>query len=162
MCETYLGKVANIDCKTMRYPGHASLMNFFFHELPLRERRDIAGEILTNAKPRVDDDIVYIHVSAEGEIDGRIERKEFVRAYRPIGIAGQRQTAIAWTTARSVFAVIEMVRDGILPARGFLKQEEIPLAAFLETRTGGLYRSGEDTGSQATGVETGGQSGRWS
>ena len=33
MCETYDGKVENLDYKTMRYPGHAELMNFFFHEL---------------------------------------------------------------------------------------------------------------------------------
>ena len=30
MCETYLGRVPNIDYKTMRYPGHVDLMNFFF------------------------------------------------------------------------------------------------------------------------------------
>ena len=45
-------------------------MNFFFHELLMRERRDLAGEILTNAKPPVDDDVVYVHVSAEGTLDG--------------------------------------------------------------------------------------------
>lgn len=139
MCDTYLGKVSNIDYKTMRYPGHMKLMNFFFHELLMRERRDIAGEILTYAKPPVEDDVVYIHISSEGEIDGRLQRKEFVRGYRPIEIAGGRQTAIAWTTAGSVVAIIEMVRDGLLPDHGFLKQEEIPLDAFLATKTGGLY-----------------------
>jgi len=139
MCETYLGRVDNIDYKTMRYPGHMKLMNFFFHELLMRERRDIAGEILVNAKPPVDDDVVYVHVSSEGEIDGRLHREEFVRGYRPIEIAGKQQTAIAWTTAGSVVAVIEMVRDGKLPASGFLKQEDIALEAFLSTRTGSLY-----------------------
>jgi len=49
MCETYDGKVENLDYKTMRYPGHASLMNFFFHELLMREQRDVAGQILTHA-----------------------------------------------------------------------------------------------------------------
>ena len=140
MCETYLGQVDNIDYKTMRYPGHMALMNFFFHELLMREQRDIAGQILVNAKPPVEDDVVYVHVSAEGEIDGRLQRKEFVHGYRPIEIAGVQQTAIAWTTSGSVVAVIEMVRDGILPDRGFLKQEEIPLEAFLATRTGSFFK----------------------
>jgi len=140
MCETYLGKVDNIDYKTMRYPGHMALMNFFFHELLMREQREIAGEILVNAKPPVEDDVVYVHVSSEGEIDGRLQRKEFVHGYRPIEIAGAQQTAIAWTTSGSVVAVIEMVRDGALPDSGFLKQEDIPLDAFLSTRTGGLFR----------------------
>lgn len=139
MCDTYHGKVANIDYKTMRYPGHAELMNFFFHELLMREKRELAGEILTNAKPPVDEDVVYVHVSAEGWTNGRIGRREFVRAYRPLDIAGSHRTAIAWTTSASVVAVIEMVRDGKLPAKGFLKQEDIPLDAFLETRTGRLF-----------------------
>ncbi len=139
ICETFHGKVANVDYKTMRYPGHMRLMNFFFHELLMRERRELAGEILTNAKPPVTSDIVYIHVSAEGLVDARLQRREFVRAYRPIELAGGMQTAIAWTTSASVVAVIEMVRDRALPQHGFLKQEEIPLSKFLATATGRLF-----------------------
>ena len=151
MCETYLGKVDNLDYKTMRYPGPCALMNFFFHELLMRERRQLAGEILTHAKPPVDDDVVYVHVSAEGTIDGALRRKEFVRAYHPDRDRGRRRTAIAWTTSASVVAVIEMVRDGKLPARGFLKQEEIPLAtvpgddhrpALRRHRSGERHRAG--------------------
>lgn len=140
MCETYLGKVPHIDYKTMRYPGHVTQMNFFFHELLMRDRRKEAGEILVNAKPPVDDDIVYVHASAEGTIDGQLRRKEFVRGYRPIEVADKMRTAIAWTTAGSVVAVIEMVRDGKLPIQGFLKQEDISLPEFLKTPTGSLYR----------------------
>ena len=139
MCETYLGRVANLDYKTMRYPGHFDLMNFFFHELLMREDRDLAGRILVNAKPPVDQDVVYVHVAAEGMIDGKLTRKEFVEGYKPLDIAGRSRTAIAWTTAGSVVAVIEMVREGTLPASGFLRQEDIPLDALLATRTGSFY-----------------------
>lgn len=139
MCETYRGRVPDMDYKTMRYPGHVKLMNFFFHELLMRERRREAGEILVNAKPPVNDDIVYIHVHAEGRVEGRLERKEFVRGLKPIEIGGRQRTAIAWTTASSVVAVIEMVRDGALPSRGFLRQEDIPLHTFLKTRNGSRY-----------------------
>ncbi|MFV1844103.1 MULTISPECIES: saccharopine dehydrogenase C-terminal domain-containing protein [unclassified Phaeobacter] len=139
MCDTYLGTVANIDYKSMRYPGHVQQMNFFFHELLMRERRKEAGEILVNAKPPVQDDVVYVHAAAEGRINGRMERREFVRGYRPVEVGGKRRTAIAWTTAGSVVAIIEMVRDGKLPSHGFLKQEDIPLRAFLAMPTGSLY-----------------------
>ena len=139
LCETFAGRVDNLDYKTMRYPGHVELMNFFFHELLMRERRALAGEILANAKPPVDADVVYVHAAAEGSRDGRLQRKEFVRAYYPIEVAGRSRTAIAWTTSASVVAVIELVREGRLPDRGFLKQEDIPLEAFLATRTGRLY-----------------------
>lgn len=142
MCETYLGRVPNLDYKSLRYPGHAKLMNFFFHELLMRERRREAGEILVNAKPPVEDDVVYVHVAAEGLIDWKLARREFVRAYKPMEIAGKRRTAIAWTTASSVVAVIEMVRDQALPTRGFLRQEDIGLDRFLATRNGARYRLG--------------------
>ncbi|MEM9050322.1 MAG: saccharopine dehydrogenase C-terminal domain-containing protein [Pseudomonadota bacterium] len=136
MCETYRGRVSDIDYKTMRYPGHVTLMNFFFHELLMRDRRKEAGEILVHAKPPVEDDIVYIHVAAEGLLDGKLVRREFVCGLKPMEVAGRVRTAIAWTTASSVAAVIEMVAQGALPQRGFLKQEDIPLPAFLSTKNG--------------------------
>lgn len=139
MCETFAGRVANLDYKTIRYPGHVALMNFFFHELLLRERRELAGEILAYAKPPVDADVVYIHAAAEGTAEGRLQRREFVRGYRPKDIAGARRTAIAWTTAGSVAAVIDLVRRGTLRDRGFLKQEEIPFENFLATAPGRLF-----------------------
>ncbi len=139
MCQTYLGKVDNIDYKTMRYPGHMDQMNFFFHELLMRERPNEAGEILVNAKPPVDNDVVYVHVSAEGLINGKLQRKEFVEGYRPIEILGESRTAIAWTTAASVVAVIEMMRANTVPTKGFLKQEDISLEDFLKTPTGNFY-----------------------
>jgi saccharopine dehydrogenase (NAD+, L-lysine-forming) len=142
MCETYAGRVENLDYKTMRYPGHVQLMNFFFHELLMRENREAAGRILTHAKPPVDEDVVYVHVAAEGWVEGQLKRREFVRAYYPLEIGGRRRTAIAWTTSASVVAVIEMVRDGAIPAKGFLKQEDIPLTPYLKTRTGNFYEIG--------------------
>ncbi len=142
MCETYAGRIANLDYKTMRYPGHVDLMNFFFHELLMRENRAEAGRILTNAKPPVEDDVVYVHVAAEGKTDDGLRRREFVRAYYPIVINGKSRTAIAWTTSASVVAVIQMVRDGALPSQGFLKQEDIPLGPYLKTQTGNYYEIG--------------------
>ena len=136
MCETYADTVANLDYKSMRYPGHMDLMNFYFHELLMREDRKKAGEILVNAKPPVSEDVVYVHVSAEGLIRGKLQREEFVRAYKPVEIAGKMRTAISWTTAASVVAIIDMVRSGALPDQGFLKQEDVSLSEFLLSPTG--------------------------
>jgi len=147
MCETYLGKVDNLDYKSIRYPGHVQQMNFFFHELLMREDRKKAGEILTNAKPPVNDDVVYIHASAEGLKGTQLFRDEFVNAYYPITIDGKRWRAISWTTAASACAVMEMVNNGSLPDRGFIKQEDISLNDFLKTRNGRLY-SGEAHGGE--------------
>ena len=144
MCETYDGRVEELNYKTMRYPGHMKMMKFFFHELLMKEDRKKAGEILVHAKPPVNDDVVYVHSAVEGWKDqsGKEEfcRDEFVRAYYPKDIAGQQWRAISWTTACSIVAVVEMVSKGALPSKGFIKQEEIILDDFLKTKTGSYYK----------------------
>jgi saccharopine dehydrogenase (NAD+, L-lysine-forming) len=57
----------------------------------------------------------------------------------PKEILGVDRTAIAWTTATSVAAVVEMVNAGTVSQAGFIKQEEIPFSAFLETENGARY-----------------------
>ena len=52
MCATYEGAVHRLDYKTLRYPGHFEQMHFLFDELNLRDRRDLVGQILVDAKPR--------------------------------------------------------------------------------------------------------------
>jgi len=139
MCETYDGLVENLDYKSIRYPGHAVLMNFLLHELLMREDKANTGKLLVNAKPPVSEDVVYIHASVEGWTNDRLRRDEFVRAYSPVKIAGRQRRTIAWTTAASICAVVEMVNSGDLPVSGFIKQEEIPLTTFLATKNGRLY-----------------------
>lgn len=146
MCDTFLGKVDNLDYKSIRYPGHVDQMNFFFHELLMREQRELAGKILTNAKPAVNDDVVFVHASAEGWKDDCLFRDEFVKAYYPITIGNLDCRAIAWTTAASICSTVEMVSNGSLPGRGFIKQEEIPLKEFLKTHNGRLYDGAEHGG----------------
>ena len=139
MCETFEGRVQRLDYKTMRYPGHFELMRFFFDELGLRDRRELAGQILVEAKPPVDDDVVYLHAAVEGTADGLAYRKQYVRAYQPLEINGRMWRAISWTTAASAAAVVELVADGRLPQSGFIKQEDIAFADLLSTKNGALF-----------------------
>jgi saccharopine dehydrogenase-like NADP-dependent oxidoreductase len=139
MCETYEGKVTKLNYKTMRYPGHCELMRFFFNELHMRNKRQLAGEILVVAKPPVKDDVVFLHAAVEGWKHGKLKREEFVRSYFPIKIAEKMWNAISWTTASSACAVVEMVACGKLPSSGFLKQEDIPLDYFFKTPTGSFF-----------------------
>ena len=146
MCETFEGRAQRLDYKTMRYPGHFELMRFFFDELGLRDRRELAGEILVNAKPPVDDDVVYLHAAVEGRsrgdsdtAPGQLARKQYVRAYQPLRINDRVWRAISWTTAASAVAVVELVAAGKLPGAGFISQEDIPLAALLATSNGARF-----------------------
>ncbi len=140
MCETFLGEADNLDYKSIRYPGHAKLMNFLLHELHFQESPTEIADILVNAKPPASEDIVYIHASVEGinKYD-RLARKEFINGYLPMIINGNEWRAISWTTAASVCAVIEMVDNGELPSTGFIHQEQIPFDKFLQTKSGVLY-----------------------
>lgn len=151
MCETYEGRVNRLDYKTLRYPGHFRQMHFLFDELNLRDRREEVGRMLVDAKPPVNDDIVYLHAAVEGVKAAEPFRENYVRAYLPLEIGGRLWRAISWTTAASAVAVVELVADGRLPAgapgpgrqmgtgAGFVRQEDILLADLLSTHAGRLF-----------------------
>lgn len=141
MCETLNGKVDTLNYKTMRYPGHAKLMRFLLYELILKEKRELVEQILTEAKPPVREDVVYVYAVVEGWKGEQLAREEFYHAYHPIVINGKEWRAISWTTAASVAAVVEMVANGTLSNKGFIKQEEISYQAFIKTKNGSLYES---------------------
>jgi saccharopine dehydrogenase (NAD+, L-lysine-forming) len=143
MCETFAGRVEELNYKTIRYQGHLDLMHFYFHEILMKNNRQLAGEILVNALPPVNKDVVYVYAAVNGwkVVSGRREHvlDEFVHAYLPRKIGGTTWRAISWTTACSLCAVVEMVFHGKLPQSGFLKQEDIPLEEFLKTRNGNRF-----------------------
>ena len=143
MCETFDGKVDTLNYKTIRYPGHCSLMRFLLYELILKEKRELVEQILTEAKPPVQQDVVYVYAVVEGWKGDKLEREEFYRAYHPVSIDGQHWRAISWTTAASIASVVEMVANGGLPKKGFIRQEDIPLNAFLETSNGKFFSAYE-------------------
>lgn len=139
MCETYQGKVDTLNYKTIRYPGHGKLMRFLMYELIMKNDLENLERILSNAKPPVADDVVYVYAVVEGWKNNKLAREEYYRGFYPIEFEGHRWRAISWTTAGALAATIEMVADKTLPQKGFLKQEEIPFEDFIKTETGGLY-----------------------
>ncbi len=139
MCQTYEGRVQRLDYKTLRYPGHFRQMHFLFDELNLRDERELVGRILVDAKPPVNDDIVYLHAAVEGVRDGQPFRENHVRGYLPLDIDGRTWRAISWTTAASAVSVVELVASGILSAKGFVRQEDIRLVDLLATNSGKLF-----------------------
>jgi len=139
MTETYAGKVETLDYKSIRYPGHLAGMKLLIEDMRFRDNPDDLVKRLGYALPPDDEDRVLIHVSAQGEIDGRLQTKVFVAKYDPLQIGDKYWPAILWTTAASIAAVVEMASNGSLPPKGFVKQEDISLPAFLKTTHGKLY-----------------------
>src|SRR5690625_2783425 len=144
MCETLDGKVDTLNYKTIRYPGHRDGMKFLLYDLHLKNDRELAKNILNNALPIVDEDIVLVYAAVEGILNGQLRRKEFSESYRRINIDKKEWRAISWTTACSVSAVVDLVSQGKLIDKGFLKQEEIPFDLFIESEYGSMYEQYKD------------------
>lgn len=139
MPHALLGKVKNLNYRTIRYPGHARIMKLLLKDLRLEERRDLALDILRHAVKPTDLDVVVIHVEVTGIKDGRVGKQTFSRAVRA-GSAGQhKRSAIQITTASGVAAVLDMLAEGKLAQKGFVAQENIALDAFLANRFGSVF-----------------------
>ncbi len=144
MCETLQGKVDTLNYKTIRYPGHRDAMKLLLYDLLLKNNRKLAKDILNNALPLVDEDIVLVYAAVEGIMDGKLRRKEFSESYRRITLDNKEWRAISWTTACSICAVVDMVSDGKLKDKGFIKQEEIPFNLFINSHFGSLFERYKD------------------
>ena len=139
MTETFAGKVETLDYKSIRYPGHLAGIKMLLEDLRFRDDPDALVERLGYALPPDDEDRVLIHVSAQGAVHGRLQTKILVAEYDPVTIDHKLYPAILWTTAASIAAVVEMVGKASLPQKGFVKQEDIPLPAFLKTTYGKIF-----------------------
>ena len=72
-------------------------------------------------------------------IDGKYRRTTDVRKLYPAEIAGDLRAAIQRTTAAGLCAMVDLYFAGALPARGFLRQEEVSLETFLGNRFGAHF-----------------------
>ncbi|MBI3962865.1 MAG: saccharopine dehydrogenase NADP-binding domain-containing protein [Deinococcus sp.] len=139
MAETYEGSVETLDYKSLRYPGHLAAMHRLLEELRFQEAPGELVQRIRLALPPDEADWVLVHASAQGHKHGALQTQALVLEYRPIAIGQRPWTAIAWTTAASLVAVVALVRRGTLPQQGFVKQEDIPLRAWLKTTAGRLF-----------------------
>ncbi|WP_274627626.1 saccharopine dehydrogenase family protein [Arvimicrobium flavum] len=139
LCETYEGKVRTLNYRTIRYPGHASIMKALLNDLGLRHRREVLKDILENALPATLQDVVVIFVTVSGRKGGRLLQESYANKIYSRSINGAVRSAIQITTASGICAVLDMLASGSLPAKGFVRQEDIPLDAFLANRFGHNY-----------------------
>jgi len=139
LCLTLDGRVRNLNYKTIRYPGHAAIMKALLNDLNLRNRRDVLKDILENSVPATMQDVVIVFVTVSGMKDGRLMQETYVNKVFAQTVGGEMKSAIQITTAGAICAVLDMLADGKLPATGFIRQEDIPLADFLANRFGRFY-----------------------
>ena len=143
LCETLAGKVRNLNYRTIRYPGHAAIMKALLNDLRLRDRRDMLKDILENALPATMQDVVIVFVTVSGMKGGHLVQETYAHKIYAQEMAGRLLSAIQITTAASLCAVLDMLVAGQLPAKGFVRQEEITLADFLGNRFGRVYAAAD-------------------
>lgn len=139
LCETLQGKVTHLNYKTIRYPGHAAIMKVLLNDLRLRERRHVLKDLLENALPVTLQDVVIVFVTVSGQREGRLMQETYAHKVYSQVVDGVLRSAIQVTTASGICAVLDLLATGKLPARGFVRQEEIALGDFLANRFGRAY-----------------------
>jgi saccharopine dehydrogenase-like NADP-dependent oxidoreductase len=147
------GKVTpetRIAYKTIRYPGHNTLMKFLLQDLRLGNEhaapnargrtfdRALAVDLLDHAIPATTQDVVVIFVNCVGVRNGRREQVNFRRAVRSRELWGRVWPAIELTTAAGVCGMVELHRTGRLPQTGLIKQEQATIEMFNAMEFGRL------------------------
>ncbi len=151
MPQTFVKDVINLDYKTIRYPGHASLMKALIDlgftdkkaefELDNKSMKTRAAfEAMLNSLLQYEsDDVVLIRVEATGQKEGG----EKTIVYQAIEYADKKNnlTAMMRTTAFPASIILQMLIEGKIKNRGVLKQElSVPGFEFMcELEKRGIY-----------------------
>ncbi len=144
LVDLLLGQVETLDYKTLRYPGHAKLMQFLLTELRLSHEPATLKRLLEQAIPRTYHDVVLIYINISGWCHGELTQTSYVRKLYPSKIAGQVWSAMQVATASSVCACLDEVlthTDRYTP--GYLAVETLDLDALYANSFGQRLR-GED------------------
>ena len=140
LCETLAGKVQTLDYKSGRYPGHQALMKMLLEELQLNEDTETLKAIMRKSIPSTMQDVVLVFVTVSGMKNGALVQEVFARKIFADRNAPHPLSAIQITTAAGICAAVDLFREGQLPQRGFIRQEQVGLPAFLANRFGSAYQ----------------------
>ncbi len=140
LCETWAGRVRNLDYKTVRYPGHRDLMKFLLSDLGLKADQENLKAIMRKSMPTTMQDVVLVFVTVSGQKNGMLLQEVFARKIFAERDATAPLSAIQITTAAGICAAVDLFREGKLPKRGFIRQEEVALPDFLANRFGRAYQ----------------------
>ena len=139
LCDTLDGKVENLNYKTVRYPGHRDIIKMLVRDLRLGVRREIMKDVLETAIPITYQDVVLIFVTVSGWREGLLTQESFAKKIYAQEVGGKLMSAIQVTTAAGICAMCDLLVEGKLPQKGFVRQEECKLSDFLANRFGKYY-----------------------
>jgi len=138
---SYLGKIQNLNYKTIRYPGHCHLFKSmidlgFTSEQSITidknqyKRRELFENLLLDPLTYLSNDVVLIRVWAKGIKDG--QQRQITYEAIEYGDQQNKLTAMMRTTAFPATIILSMLLDERIQARGVLRQEDaVPAADFI-------------------------------
>jgi lysine 6-dehydrogenase len=139
--ESFKGRVAELDYKTIRYPGHCEQFKLLIdlglagsEEIEVEGRgvrpRRVLGEMLLRHLPADEPDVVLIRVEFRGRIAGAEERLRYDIIDRFDESTGL--SAMMRTTAFPASIIAQMMARGDIKTKGAIPQElSIPPDAFV-------------------------------
>jgi saccharopine dehydrogenase-like NADP-dependent oxidoreductase len=110
----FAGKAKNLDYKTLRYLGHYDWVERQIKKLPKDENLpNRLQEVMLEAIPSVEDDLVLVHASVDGfAANGRRRMIEKAFYAEPLQLAGKSLRAIQTTTAAPLCESATMLLTG--------------------------------------------------
>lgn len=145
LCETLDGKVRELNYRTIRYQGHRDLMQLLLKDLRMTEKRDQLKSLMEDAIPVTYQDVVIVFVNVSGMQNGQFTQVSDARKIYHQDIAGHHWGAIQITTAAGICAALDLHATGKLPSRGFVRQEDVAFADFIDNQFGRYYAAAKQT-----------------
>ena len=109
--DAFLGKIKNVDYKTIRYPGHYEWVRQILSEEPVGKNAiEYLQEVMQNRIPSVEDDVVIVYAAIEGRDKNGVLRG-IQASYRiePTMVGTKKLRAIQTTTAAPLAEVARML-----------------------------------------------------
>ncbi len=139
LADTLKGRVRNVNYKTIRFPGHNRLMRFLLDDLHMRDHREELGRIFERALPTTYQDQIVIFVSATGQYRGRLTERTYAKTIFHKVMDNENWSGIQITTAAGGCAVLDLLLQGKIPTRGFVRMEQVSYDDFIANRFGKHY-----------------------
>jgi saccharopine dehydrogenase-like NADP-dependent oxidoreductase len=125
----------NLNYKTLRRIGHHDYVDFLFNDLQIPQT--VLTRIFSKI-PKTRKDAVILYASASGE--GMDDERVYHNVFRPRDINGRNLTAIEYTTAIGLLAMVELFIGKKIPQEGYVRQEDVLWKDVLSTTFGSIYK----------------------
>ena len=114
-------------------------MDFLFNDLQLDQSS--LTSIFKSCIPKTRKDAVILFVSASS--DGIEDEITYYKCFKPREINGRRMSAIEYTTAIGLVAMVELFVKKKIRQTGVVRQEDVDWKDFIKTKFGYIYREKE-------------------